>query len=268
MTNLIWHASRHRLLGDDDSGAQAVALLQGAELAHRMDVVTMATALGYLHAYEMVCEHASWAGQSGAWLDGMRSWLEGGFGIAVSHPVEAYWRVALRLGGAVVLEDDGAFHQGVSDFRGLVDAQIHAEGYLKDIVTLDGGASFQHQQEAMKALVLGAEIARQAGEDLWQYEQRGVSVTTGVAYQVYYYFFPDKWRWAEVSPYDEAFMHESFSHGGAYIEIATQRNRPRNVEFMLEERRPFFDALGGGFTTLTHGIGGEADKPRRRGWFG
>jgi hypothetical protein len=267
LVQAVWRASQfhfaryapHTVTGNpQDLGAQAVAHLQagaGMESENKY-LLSMQRAIGAMHAFEMVREHDAWNGQQSDWLGALRTHLHELLSVNEPRPLEAFWQIPLQIAGAIVLEDSEAFTTGTNAFERTINEYLHPEGYFKILVMLKDGKTFQRQQSGVKALVLAAEMARHAGYDLWQYDNRGVSLMTGIAYQVYYYFYPEKWRWEAEDTYTTEMMQEAFQHGGAYMEIAAERGKPRSVEMLLEERRPLFDAFSGGFTTLTHGRDG------------
>lgn len=268
---ILQRATQHRLNDDADAGADAVAALQSDFdwLDDGKYVPAVRQHIATIHAFELVREHAAWHGQQGSWLDGLRARITPFWALEDPRPLDVMWQVTLKIAAAVALEDEALFQQGCDDFMRVIDDYLHPEGYFKPLVMVKDGKSLQRQQSATTALVLAAEAARHAGNDLWAYDNRGVSLATGCAYLVYFYFFPDKWHWEAENTYDTGMMHDIFHARGAYLEIATQRSQPRMVEMLLEERRPLFDAMGGGFTTLTHGIAdvGEKPKKKRRGFF-
>ncbi|MCS6836351.1 MAG: alginate lyase family protein [Anaerolineae bacterium] len=157
----------------------------------------------------------------------------------------------------VALRQDAARH-----FRVIIDDHLHPEGYLPQLVQEDKRpGSFQRQWEAARALVLTAQAYEGAG--LWDYHNRGVSVLTAVAYAQYYTLFPDKWRWEkDVAP--EA-IEARLRQRGAFLEFVFRRARLRNMQFVMDKGRPFFDAYGGGATTLLCAPLPPA-KPKPSGW--
>ena len=148
----------------------------------------------------------------------------------------------------------------------MINTGVHPEGYFKLLVVnaTDKESAFKDMVLACAALTLAAEAASQAGENLWQYEKRDVGLNTSVTYLVYYYFYPDKWRWGEGEMSDE-YTQAIFTDIGAGLEISNRRVNPRGVELLLEDQRPFFNAYMGGLTTLSHI---KTEKPRYFGLFG
>lgn len=176
--------------------------------------------------------------------------------------VEHCWLVALRIVSGVLLQDEPLIAAGAARFRAIIDGQIHPEGYIKAAVDGRDGRSFLRQMQAVGALTLAAEAAYQAGVDLWAYENRDVSLNTAATYLVYYYFYPDKWRWdTGLTEADTALV---FQQMGAFMEMVVAHRVPRGVEMLLDLQRPFFSAAFGGLTTLTH----YRPPVRKKGWFG
>jgi hypothetical protein len=100
----------------------------------------------------------------------------------------------------------------------------------------------------VEALTLMAEAAEHVGVDLWGYSFRGVSVMTAFSYIMYYYFFPDKWRW------DVNITNEPFREYGGFLELVNYHAYPKDLKPLLDDLRPIYDPPGGGLTTLSHGI--------------
>lgn len=187
--------------------------------------------------------------------------------------LEQHWYILLDIASGVALEDEARFRQGVARFQQVIDQEIHPEGYIKAVVTprygdplYTDGQSLRAQLLSVAALVLAAEAAVQAGTDLWQYENRGVSVTTAAVYMQYYYFFPDKWRWEQDNTLTTEFTQTLYREHAAFMEIVAYRAHPRSIEFLLEEQRPMLSPSAGGLTTLSHGSVQIVKK--RRGLFG
>ena len=172
------------------------------------------------------------------------------------------WHIALGLAASVVLEDREQFTTNVKHFQSIVSDHIHPEGYLIGIADDEQPNSFERQFSGVCALVLAAECATQAGTDLWSYHDRGVSVATAASYLLYYLFLPNLWRWGDAP--DETSIYKLIQEQGAFIEIAHKRVQPQGAAELLEEHRPLFAKLAGGFTTLTHA---QEPKKKRR-WFG
>jgi hypothetical protein len=266
---LLWRimrlAYRFRLLDDAQSGAQALELLQqaphinddaGDALAALRDGIAQGQLLDMLSAQPDFAASADnqrtrYRQQADAALQAVTTETE-------TDVVLACWCIALQVAAGAVLDDAALFEAGVKAFRQRIDSDIHPEGYVKSAVENQEQDTLYRQVMSVAGLVLAAEAAHHAGADLWTYENRGVGVSTAVAYAVYYYFFPDKWRWQQGITTDDT--HALFEQYGAFIEIASYRKPARGVEYLLEEQRPFMDVHGGGFTTLTHGP--EAQRKR------
>jgi hypothetical protein len=173
---------------------------------------------------------------------------------------EAMWCNTLHLIAGIVLEKPEWVENSTESFRRVVREDIHPDGYIRGAVEVPDGQSFFRHLVSTQALVLMAEAAKHIGVDLWGYEQRGVSVVTAAAYPLYYYYYPEKWRWdQDVDPED---TKRIFREQGGFLEIV-QRQRPlHDIEMLLNEWRPLFDVNGGGLTTLSHG------SAAKRGLFG
>lgn len=262
----VWYASQYRLGQDANAGEHTIHhLISGIGWeADAKPVNAMRRTLASIHAFELVREHPAWQGRKGHWLDGLQAHLQRFTDLTDPRPLELLWQIPLKIASAIALEDATLFDAGCASFEHAIKDNLHPEGYLKTLVMMKDGKTFQRQHSGITALVLAAEAATHAGRNLWEYEDRSVSLATGIAYQVYYYFFPEKWRWEETGTYTEASMRDAFQRGGAYLEIGGLRTRPRSLEMLLEETRPMLDSLGGGFTTLTHGIELVSDKRKKR----
>ncbi len=191
--------------------------------------------------------------------------------------VEALWRNTLRLIGGIVLEDEARFSQAVEGFSEAVRHDLHPDGYVrKAAVDGDPALSLHRMLLAVQALILCAEAASHAGQDLWALSQRGVSVLTPLPYLLYYYYYPEKWRWdveVEVEGVPEAGLAsldpqavQGFyrQHAGLW-EMAQHHSLSPDRQRLLDELRPIFDLWGGGLVTLSHGA--EPVRHRRFGLF-
>ncbi len=262
---LIEAALRYRFANDALAAQTATQLLadgfglqDGATL---FDTIT--STLTAAHAFEMLRDTYPNPEQ---WLqqfdDFTASLLQAD---AENRTVDHFWLLTLKIVSAIVLDDETRFTEGIATYKQIIDTQIHPEGFFKPLsqVAEDKASAFRDMVLACAALTLAAEAATHAGENLWQYENRDVGLNTSVTYLVYYYFYPDKWRWGTdelTNEYTEAI----FAELGAWLEISTRRLNPRGVELLLEEQRPFFNPYMGGLTTLTHI---KTEKPRRFGLF-
>ncbi len=264
--SLIEQAFRYRFADDIPAGESAAQFLQHdfklADQATLLETITH-TLLG-AHAFEMLRDL----------MPNATHWLNV-FADFTGSLLQAYdeasyqeklWLIALSIVSGVVLEDAGLFENGTALFRHVIDNDVHPEGYFKPLVAnaTHKETAFGDMVLACAALTLAAEAATQAGENLWQYENRDVGINTAVTYLVYYYFYPDKWRWGEDDLTEEQ-TQAIFADLGAWIEISTRRVNPRGVELLLDDQRPFFNAYMGGLTTLSHF---ETKKPKLFGLFG
>ena len=109
-----------------------------------------------------------------------------------------------------------------------------------------------------------AEMAAQAGLDLWSYDNRGVTPATAATYLLYYFYFPEKWKWSPGLTRQRT--TDVIRREGAFLEIVNQRAPLHAVDPLLEELRPLFCPWTGGLTTLTHSIPPVREKRRWRLW--
>jgi hypothetical protein len=265
LSALVLNGLRWRFAGDVEAGRAAAARLEKEDglsvPAQSPGWDDVARAVTLAHVFEMAREtevfsenaRRDWLAQFAARVTALNDAL------ANAGYVERLGLGLLHMVAGVVLEDAAAFERGVAAYREAVGKDITPDGYIAQAVQGADGAAYLRQLLAVKALVLMAEAATLAGEDLWQYTVRGVSVTTAAVYLNYYYYFPDKWRWDDGTIPDAAGLLRQ--HGG-YLEILNSRIHPKDIEAVLYDLRPIYDVTGGGLTTLTHG------SSRRRGWFG
>ncbi|QPC84334.1 alginate lyase family protein [Phototrophicus methaneseepsis] len=260
----------YRVEGDDEAGIRAVRALE-AGLGYEPSE-TLLEAIWHIvtasQVFEMVRDHEALAAFADAWLaryqQHVPSLLQ-----AEAPPLEQLWQVTLAIVAGVVLEDESLFSQGVSQYKQVIDTQVHAEGYLKFIKTIKDGQAFMQQLLAVAALALAAEAATLVGEPLWQYEARGVGMGTATAYIVYYFFFPEKWPWEEETPENmptSEQVRDAFRQYGAFVAIAQYRVAPRFAEQLLDEMAPLFSNLGG-LTSLTH-QGQDVSQLKRKKFLG
>jgi len=250
--------------GDEAAGLQAVEALYADRGLYdaQTRLETLMHILASAQIYEMLHQHSDFGRIRAAWHDSFADFSGSLLNTENPTPLEALWLLTLRIVRGIVLEDEAGFNTGVADFRRAVDTQIHPEGYLRFATDEQDGPTFERHVLGAAALSLAAEAATHAGTALWTYENRDVGVNTAATYLVYYYFYPDKWRWSDHLDEDET--ARIFRLYGAFIEMVTYHANPRGVELLLELQRPFFSVACGGFTTLSHGT---TQKRKKRRWF-
>lgn len=257
-------ATAYRFLDDSEAGVRAIAPLRYGFGLDRMDDLLMSiwSLISVSQIAEMVRDQPDFLALQSEWLAAYRQKVSELLQPDMGH-VAHIWQMTLRIVAGIVLEDENLFEEGSTQFKQIINEEVHAEGYLKFIAKNKDGNSFMYQLLSVAALSLAAEAATHAGERLWQYEQRGVSLTTAVAYIVYYYFFPDKWRWEEDDRLPTAEdVREAFAQYGAFVAIAEHRKQPRFAKELLDEIAPLFSELGG-LTSLTH-YGQAAAEPKKK----
>lgn len=243
-------ALRYRFADDAAAGQRAADALLALQIdAHPSLQAAIGTAIMLADVSLLLGGQPAFEPKRAAFLD---DWA--GFAaelLQTEAPVDdQYWQIALQIAAGVALDDETHLHSGADAFRQVIDEHIHPEGYFKSLAEAEVTDSFSRHMDAVRALTLAAEAATQSGVDLWDYARRDVSLNTAATYLVYYYFYPEKWRWRDELTTDDT--TRIFAERGAFIEIVTYRGYPRGVELLLEEQRPLYDALGGGLTTLTH----------------
>lgn len=249
----------YRFADDKQAGQKASAFLESALQDQDSLLETVMETIAAAHIYEMLRPIAGdkWRSQFAAYVDTLSVTDETPY-------IERIWLMTLNMVAAIVLDDEQRFSQAVSQFRHIIDNDIHPEGYIKPLITPEPEekATFKDMLLTVAALALAAEAATQAGVDLWAYEKREVGLMTVAPYLAYYYFYPEKWHWKEIITEDET--RQLFRQYGAFIEMVAYRGKLRGVELLLEEQRPLFSGLVGGLTTLTHSV----VPKRKRRWFG
>ena len=256
---------RYRFLGDDASGLQAIEQIQTINplsivIDHHEGAKVL---LAWLSAIESVRTHPAWIEIQDSWLDVLG---EVKHSLADGDVLDGLWASALDMGMGIVLDDETRFNRATDSYRLTIEHHIHPEGYLKDVVNVEGAIdTYPMQISGTTALVLMAEMAHSVGVDLWSVDNRGITPVTATAYLLYYYYYPEKWKWGGdlTREKTEALMVSD----GAFLEIVNHRQAVRGVDILFDELRPLFGVTSGGLTTLTHGIP-LPPKKKRWGLFG
>lgn len=258
-----WQGLLYRLDEDVEAGRRTVDILEqdGPRLSTKGDFIeAAATAMTWAQCFELVRDHPAFSGQ--------RAWLERFTEVIhifdTSHdllPVERLWLNTLHLIAGVVLEDSAGFERAVDVVKEIVRHEIHPEGYIRLAVTGPKGDSLRRMLLAAQALILSAEAASHVGEDLWAFNERRVSVLTPVPYLLYYYYYPEKWRWdAEGAFLQSEGVQALYQRHAGLWEMAQRQVWSKDRQTLLNAIRPVYDLWGGGLVTLTHG----AAAPRRK----
>lgn len=176
--------------------------------------------------------------------------------------LDVLWLGALNIGAGIVFENETWFAQGEATYKQAITDHIHPEGYLKGIVDDEVVIeTYAKQVSGTSALVMMAEMAEHVGVDLWSYDNRGITPITATTYILYYYYYPEKWKWeADLTP---EIVEAVIKTDGAFIEIVNRRSKLRVIETLFDFQRPLFCYYAGGLTTLTHGT---KPKPKKKGW--
>lgn len=254
-------ALRYQIFADDGAAETAINLLGKADLTlgETVDQARCKSLLGWLSVAAMLREHSNWGALRTEILPPLVS--DPADMTGASDLLDQLWQGALQLAAGIVLERESWKQLGDSAYRRAVDHVIHPEGFLRGIVDAEGSAgTFAEQVSGACALVIMAEMAAHVGSDLWSYDNRGVSPVTATTYLLYYYFYPENWRWCDGLTADDT--ADVMRNEGAFIEIVNRRHPLRGVEPLLDELRPLFCPTGGGLTTLTHALA----PPKKRRW--
>ncbi|NWF68422.1 MAG: alginate lyase family protein [Chloroflexi bacterium] len=254
---LVSSGLRWRFDDDREAGLRAAALLAESVFPAGGDFESLRTLAALGQSFEMLRPLLPPEAQS-RWAQAFAGHVAALPASAAYH--ERVWRLLLDLIAAIVCDDTQPFPAIAESFRRSVREDIHPDGYVRPAVEEQPEGSYLRHIACTQALVLLAEAGQHAGLDLWRYEHRGVSVVTAVAYPLYYYYFPQKWRWFPHLSEEEA--QSAFRQHGGFLEIV-QRQRPlHDIGLLLKEWRPLWDICGGGLTTLTHAA------PSKRRLFG
>lgn len=265
LSTLLMSAFGYRVAGGREVGEDAALVLQSglgldrAQYATYFDALCGAVTLA--HAAELLRDHPAFVPNGSKWLHAYRLFVDQFQTLPPeSTIVEQIWLGFLNLVSGILLDADDRFQNGCAVFRHTIE-QVRPEGYLPAAVEGGDAASFQRQFYAVAALVCMAEAAAHVGVDLWNYNFRGISVTTAAAYITYYYYYPNQWRWASLA---EEPARTLFKHAGSFLEFVYHHARPQDLKLLLDEQRPLFNPALGGLTTLTHALPAR----ERRGLFG
>lgn len=254
-------ALRYQMRADSPAAQTALDLLGKADVAtgEIVDQTRCKSLLGWLSVAAMLRQHGDWQALQ---TEIMPAFVAAVSGMAAARdPLDALWLGAAQLATGIVFAHENMTRMGAGAYRTGIDHVIHPEGFLKGIVDVDRGEpTYAKQVSGACALVIMAEMATHAGLDLWLYDNRGVTPITATVYLLYYYYYPERWRWSDgLSVEDAAAV---VAREGAFIEIVNRRHPLRGIEQLLAELRPMFCASGGGLTTLTHGLA----PPKKRRW--
>ncbi len=256
---------RWRLWGDAEAALPAIdSLRQVNDSQGSGDVQSqLRHLLAWLSVLEMLREHPAWRPLQSDWLAALEARLDIIMPAADdASPLDGLWFGALNLAAGIVLERAAYFQRGQESYQQAIHGHIHPEGFLKGIVDVhDVTQSYSLQVSGTCALVLMAEMAWHVGVDLWSFDNRGVTPITAATYLLYYYFYPERWKWEArlTRETTESVMRTQ----GAFIEMVNRRHRLPGIDHLFMDLRPMFGAAAGGLTTLTHGI---PPPPKKKRW--
>ncbi len=256
-----WGAIHYRFDDDIIEGEGALKQLMTCARGGFDPDMTFIDALNELlveaHAFEMLRDHPAMDAATEAEFLGL---FEQHFAylttLDTEHSyVEALVLTLLKFVAGVVLEREALLQQAIDVYERVIREDIHPQGHIPKAVGAKDGGGLLRQLLTVAVLVLMAEASSLVGFNLWDYSFRGVSLMTAFSYLLYYYYYPDKWRW------DPNVTAEPFREYGGFLEIVNRRAYPKDLKPLLDDLRPVYDAPGGGLTTLSHGVA------RKRGGF-
>ncbi len=263
--DMLIQAYRWRFLEDAEAGMAAASAL----FESRYGLIPAEAASDSLRQWvsavqiaDLLSAEPHFASQADAWYQAAYEQLVALRREASDHLLHRAWLHLANLLWAQLEGDPDSSATAINHLRALVD-DIHPEGYVKGVLTAkEAERNFQQMLELTGVLCLAAEAAERINGDLWRYQNRGVGISTAVAYVVSFYFYPQKWRWE--GPLEEAFVVEQLTQHGAFLELAERRAPLRATALLLDDLRPMFSLSLGGLTTLTHGAPPEHEPKKRR----
>ena len=262
----LWGAFRYRFNEDERAGEIAAeALMRAIDVQPSDDLTyldTVAQTIMFVQAFEMLRDHRALTyAEQVRFLNTLQMRVtELSQSPYKDTQVENLWMALLVMATGVAVEHEDTFKLGVEVYERTIRDEVSPRGFIPKAVQGNDGGSLYRQILSSSALVLMAELAHNAGVDLWNFSVRGVSVVTTALYPIYYFYTPEKWQWDKGLTADETQM--LFRRYGGYLEMLNRHTRHRDLKPVLEDLRPIYNPQGGGLTTLSHGL------PVKRGLFG
>ncbi len=263
----LYNALRWRLLNDVEAGARALESLPMVWeylcfVPNPIDVWVLGR-FGAIQTYECLRDHPAYEPKlHDPFKEMVYEWIREGFPTEQVTVKNAWWAL-VKMAAGVAFEDSELIETTAIEICGLIDT-IHPAGYIPSVIQTkpDDTANFRYTVSTIHALTLAAEVALHVGIDLWAHQKRTVSLMTTAFYPLYYYYYPEKWKWAEGLTFEMA--QGAIRQARGYLEIVNRR-RPNvhAVNMILKELRPVINVSGGGALTLTH----NPAPPPKRGWF-
>ena len=263
---MLLDATAFVFLHDPLVGQRATQVLFASEYGFR-DGISIATSareiVSAIQIANLLHDEPSFSAQADAWYVAIAKRYEQ----LATHPslkgADFTWMNTLAIVIGAVYDNETLIHEAIEHLKEQINT-IHPEGYMKNAV--DGDEPLHNFEQTMAVtggLVLAAEIAEQTDTPLWNYDNRGVSVQTTVAYVVSHYFYPNKWRWGSALTDEQ--IKPLFIRDGAFLEMAHARKPIHATQLLLTDLRPMFSLHFGGLTTLTHAKIAQ-DPPKKRAW--
>lgn len=243
-----WDGWRYRFNADLAAGEQGISTLINLPVPTNTPDLLIA-----LQLHDLLYDHPAYKGD----------WLQRCITQFDSLPqaddiVEKLWQSVVQTAIGVLTQDEARLQDGISVFHWAIDEAIHPEGYLTEAVKVGPEATaLERQIKSVQALCLIAEMVKST--NLWKYNNRGVSITTAATYPLYYFFYPEKWKWngEEWKPSNgvtEADAKQIFKSHAGFLELVRHHYDPplKAIQMILDELRPVYDPFCGGLLTLSH----------------
>lgn len=266
LENAHLSALRYRFLDDLEAGQHAIDLIKQVDWSDIRPtyIENVQRTLAWLHIFEVVRQHPGLNNLHMRWLENFLEQYNRLTSLPDdTHLVDELWLNALNIATSIAFEDDELFENTVIVYQSYIDNHIHPEGFLKGVVDVEETTdTFLSQVLGTSALVLTAEMGTRAGVDLWSLNNRGITPVTASTYIMYYYYYPEKWKWEENLTAER--VESVVQLEGAFIEMVHHHSPMRGIDPLLEEQRPVFGVYSGGLTTLTHGVSAPSRKKRFR----
>ena len=155
------------------------------------------------------------------------------------------WRVVLLASGGILAEDQESIQEAWAAWKRLFDKQVNPEGLLPEETRRS--KSLFYSTYALNAMVMGAEIARLQGVDLWSHRNPyGMNLIDVLKIHAVYVIQPDNWPHKQIEPYKG-------ENTACYEWAWSVTGEPLFAQVISHWGRPLHETRIAGPVTLTHG---------------
>ncbi len=155
------------------------------------------------------------------------------------------WRVVLLASGSVIADDRESMEVAWTAWKRLFDKQVSPEGFLPEETRRS--KSLFYSTYALNAMVMGAEIARRQGVDLWGHRNaHGMNLGDVLKVHAAYVIEPDTWPHRQI----EAYQGEN---AACYEWAWATTGETLFAQVIARWGRPLQETRIAGPVTLTHG---------------